>query len=50
MEDIHLPFKLRWAGEPTPDLQGFSEPLAIPFWLRPIAEPQDAETAGSDGK
>ena len=32
MEDLHLPYKLRWAGEPMPDLSDFTEPLIIPFW------------------
>lgn len=32
MEELHLPYKLRWAGEPMPDLSDFTEPLIIPFW------------------
>jgi len=39
MNDLRLPFKLRWAGEPMPDLSGFSEPFAIPFQFRPMPPP-----------
>jgi hypothetical protein len=34
MDNLRLPFKLRWAGEPMPDISGFQEPLVIPFWFR----------------
>lgn len=31
MGNIHLPFRIRWAGDPMPDILEFAEPLAIPF-------------------
>ena len=31
MDNIHLPFRIRWAGDPMPDISEFAEPLAIPF-------------------
>ena len=34
MDDLRLPFKLRWAGEPMPDISEFAEPLVISFGFR----------------
>lgn len=34
MDDLRLPFKLRWAGEPMPDISEFAEPLVISFKFR----------------
>ena len=39
MNDLRLPFRIHWAGEQMPDLTGFSEPVASPFWLRTFATP-----------
>ena len=50
MRDLHLPFKIRWAGEPMPNLSGFAEPLAIPFWLRPAAIPVPSQFADKNAK
>ena len=48
MDDMHLPFRLRWAGESLPDLTGFSVPLAIPFWLKPtIPESPPTQPVGA---
>lgn len=49
MDDLRLPFKIRWAGEPMPDVADFSQPLAIPFWLRPAADPPNPDTQETAG-
>ena len=49
MDDLHLTFRLRWAGEPPPDLTGFSNPLSIPFRLRP-ASPTGQSGSGDNIK
>jgi hypothetical protein len=34
MNDVALPIKIRWGGDPRPDITDFAEPLAIPFWFK----------------
>jgi len=48
MNDLRLPFRIRWAGEPMPDLAEFSEPLAIPFRLRCTGIPAQPEAHRTD--
>ena len=44
MTDLRLPFRIHWAGQQMPDLTEFSEPLAIPFWLRPTTIPDHSSS------
>lgn len=48
MNDLRLFFRIRWAGEPMPDLVEFSEPLAIPFRLRSTNIPAQPEAQHTD--
>jgi hypothetical protein len=50
MSDLRLPFKIRWFGEPVPDLTGIANPLAIPFSIRPaaISRLRDADGTADD--
>lgn len=57
MDNLRLPFKLRWDGEPMPDVTGFAEPLVIPFLYReacfrrrqPCVSPEGTEEVGPSG-
>ncbi len=48
MNDLRLPFSIRWAGEPMPDLAEFSAPLAIPFRLCSPGIPAQTEAHRAD--